>query len=75
MNPLSCSIAQSKLSSLGNNLSVTMLNEDVQTMTTDDIEPFDMILMMHLLCYTPSVECTLSNATAILKRNGKLYYL
>lgn len=70
LNASCLQLAQTKLSSL-NNISVTVMEYDIQTMSTDGIEPFDMIVTVNTLYYISSLGLALNSARNLLKKNGK----
>lgn len=68
-------VAQKKFSLLSISEGVTLIKADIQTMNTDNIEPFDMILTVNTLYYVASLELALGAAARLLKGNGKIFLL
>ena len=71
VNATSCQSAQKRLRSL-QNVAVTILDKDIVTLNTVEIEPFDMVIIVHVLYYISSLESALRNAKILTKNNGKI---
>ena len=73
-NKLSCQRARLLLGSL-KNVSVEILNEDIQQISAADLEPCDLVLGVNMIYYISLLKEALSNIITLIKPKGNFKFV